>query len=151
MFHCVTHAGFDLSVFSVLVSCVLCYRHVTPWNTRKKLSVYICQRYYFMSCSNCPIYQLLFCFCNRTPRPRQVVEEYISFGLQFQSIRVHNGGAKAWKWEELRLHILIHKQEAERTLGRHRSLQTSILLYWALHLTPEDFYQAGPDHTNQNT
>lgn len=39
-------------------------------------------------------------------------------GLTFSAGNVHDDGAIAWWQKQLRVHILVHKQEAERdTLG----------------------------------
>lgn len=38
-------------------------------------------------------------------------------GLWFQTVRIHDGGVKAWWKEQLKTHIMNHKHEAESTLG----------------------------------
>jgi len=37
-------------------------------------------------------------------------------GLRFQRARVQDGGAKVWRQEQLKAHILTHKQEVEGIL-----------------------------------
>lgn len=42
--------------------------------------------------------------------------------LQFQGVRVHDSGAKAWQQDQRRAHLVIHKQEPESTLEMVLSL-----------------------------
>lgn len=46
-------------------------------------------------------------------------------GIMAHRVGVHDGRAKVWQWEQLRAHILIHKQETERK--RHTGNRVSLL------------------------
>ena len=59
------------------------------------------------------MYQL-FLF-DKTPRPRLLINE--SGYLEQHTLRVHNGGAKAWQLEQLRMHTSNCQHDAERANG----------------------------------
>lgn len=55
-------------------------------------------------------------------------------GLPFQEIRTHDGRAKAERQDEMRAHILIHKQEAERANWPwQKSFEPQVFSQWYSH------------------
>ena len=67
---------------------------------------------------NTGVYLLFYCYYKT--HHGQIIIEGIKSGLQFQSVRVNHSSINTWHQAEMRIHILIHRQEVASNMGMVR-------------------------------